>query len=125
MHVAIIIIKMIDNVEVIFLQPATRYIVYKIERYIALFQRVKRHDLSLIHQVYHLVVHTRKRETFSERDDYHVFRIKIRLRPLVPTARITRIVALRQVLLDRDPAALHRVVLAPPVRLQKQMDAYQ
>jgi hypothetical protein len=39
--------------EVIFLQPATRYIVYKIERYIALSQRVKRYDLSLIHKVYH------------------------------------------------------------------------
>src|SRR2546430_17237769 len=65
----------------------------------------------------------RKKEPLSERDDCHVFRIKIRLRPLVPTACITRIVALRQVLLDRDPAALPRVVLAPPARLQKQMDA--
>src|SRR5260370_29976601 len=65
----------------------------------------------------------KKKETFSERDDCHVFRIKIRLRPLVPTARISRLVALPQVLLDRDPSALHRVVLASPVRLQTQMDA--
>ena len=70
-----------------------------------------------------LAVHLRKRETFSERDTSHFIRTKIWLRPLVPIACITRPVVLRQVLLDRDPGALHRSMLAPAVRLQEQMDA--
>jgi hypothetical protein len=41
----------------------------------------------------------------------------------VPPARITRSIALLQVLLDRDPGALHRVVLAPSAQFQKEMDA--
>src|SRR5260370_15113872 len=65
-----------------------------------------------------------KIKTFSERDTSHVFRTTIWLRPLVPIACITRRIVLRQILLDRDPGALHRVMLAPAVRLQKQMDAY-
>ena len=64
-----------------------------------------------------------KIKTFSERDTSHVFRTTIWLRPLVPLACITRRIVLRQILLDRDPGALHRVMLAPAVRLQEQMDA--